>query len=261
MTQTDPVSAALNNVNAVFPSAPVAFLGGSSTTRQRTVYSDLDIVIVESGQQMPCRQTTQAGDWLVEAFFHNDASLAHYWRLDVEARRPALIRMCADGRILRGEGGPADSIQQRARELLDSGPLPCTAEQLDYRRYILTDLRDDLRGSTNSTERLFITNALIVQAAELAQLTVNAWLGNGKWLARELHEAAPELAESFATIGTSPTDPELLETLLTLVLDLAGGPLQDGYRSQGELPDPQQEPPSLVHAFDGTTRSTAPERH
>ena len=238
MEQTDPVHAAIEFVNRRLPAATVAILGGSSTTEQRTAYSDLDVVIVDNTQPMPYRQTVRRGDWLIEAFVHNESSLAHYWRLDVESRRPALIRMCADGRIVRGAGGPAEQIQRNARELLRNGPIRCSTEQLDYRRYLLTDLLDDLRGCREPFERLFIANAVLVQAAELALLATNAWLGSGKWLARELHQSLPTVAASFAPISAAPTDEALLELLVERVLGLAGGPLQDGYWSQGELPQP-----------------------
>ena len=238
--RADPVAAATAFVDGRFPTAKVAILGGSSTTRRRTEFSDLDVVVVDGSLPVPYRETTRAEGWLVEAFVHNDVSLAHYWRLDVDSRRPALIRMCADGRVIRGADGPGADVQRAARLILEAGPPPLPDDQRAYRRYTLTDLLDDFLGCDDGVEQPFIVNSLVTAAAELALLSANAWLGSGKWLARELAEAHPELAARFpsavsAALWTDEKRP--LRQLVDDILQLAGGRLAEGYRSQGTLPD------------------------
>lgn len=76
---------------------------------------------------------------------------------------------------------------------------------------------------------------LVRRTGELALLTHGAWLGGGKWLARRLEPVAPDLAARLdetaqaALRGVS----EGLTSLVTEVLDTAGGPVWEGYRRSG----------------------------
>lgn len=235
MVRSNPVATSAEYVDEFFPHAEAVILAGSSITTHCTDYSDLDLVIVDNTLRSPYRHTVRIFDWLAELFVHNDASLSHFWRRDVQSRRPILIRMCATGQPLRGAPGPAEAIQREAALILEAGP-QVPAEELDYRRYILTALRDDYLGCHDPYESTFIANALLTTASELALLTRNAWLGDGKWLARELATVHPELAER-ATTAAAPTGSGL-QAFVEQILELAGGPLQEGYLAHAQLPNP-----------------------
>src|SRR3954453_16864955 len=96
----DPVELARALVADRFPDAAAAFLGGSVLTARRTKTSDIDIVVVIDGPPAPYRETVAVEDVIAELFVHTVASLRHYWEKDVAARRPALVRMCAQSAVL-----------------------------------------------------------------------------------------------------------------------------------------------------------------
>jgi hypothetical protein len=54
----------------------------------------------------------------------------------------------------------------------------------------------------------------------------HAWRGGGKWLARRLRQADPELGDALLR-GYQAGDPAIAAHR---VLDLVGGPLREGYR-------------------------------
>lgn len=83
---------------------------------------------------------------------------------------------------------------------------------MDYQRYILTDLLEDLRGCTDPVERVHLVAHMLQRTSELALLAGGHWLGKGKWLSRRLADADLDFAAAVAQ-----------------ALDQAGGPLWDGY--------------------------------
>jgi hypothetical protein len=112
------------------------------------------------------------------------------------------------------------------------GPPPLEPAELDRRRYGLSDLLDDLAGSTDPGETAVICWYVLCQAAELALLLAGSWLGGGKWLLRELRAAEPRLADDLVA---ARDDPARLAGLAGEVLDRAGGRLWAGYHQVGRL--------------------------
>lgn len=206
MNRSDALESAHRLVDERFPDALAAFLGGSALTAQRTATSDLDIVVVLDGPPAPYRETLRAHGWLVELFVHTAASMRHYWHRDAAARRTPLLRMCAEGRVLREVGTTGDDLQAEARQRLSSPPAPDPAE-LARRRYLVTSLLDDLEDASAPAELSYLAGALLESASELALAAGGRWLGSGKWLPRRLAEYDADLAQ-----------------------------LAEGYRVDGELP-------------------------
>lgn len=156
MTALDPLDVSARVVAEQLPEAVAAFLAGSVLTSRRTALSDLDIVVVLPGPPAPFRDTVRAYGWVVELFVHTPTSIAHYWQTDRAQWRCTLARMCAEGRLLVDVGGAGGRLQHEARALLEAGPPPVPAAELDRRRYMLTDSLDDLRGSRDPVEDVFI---------------------------------------------------------------------------------------------------------
>lgn len=236
--QPDPVDVAVQLVRQRFPDAHAAFLGGSVLTARRTSTSDLDIVVVLSGPPAPFRETLRHSRWVVELFAHTPTSLWHYWRKDIAARRTPLLHMCAEGRVLLSDGGAAERYADEARAVLAAGPEPPTAEMLDLRRYLLTDLLDDLRGCADESELAYLAAGLLTAASELVLLAENRWSGGGKWLPRRLSEVDPHLPRRLvvALRAAVQGNRDLLEAVVLDVLQRAGGPLTEGLRLAGEDP-------------------------
>ena len=95
----------------------------------------------------------------------------------------------------------------------------------------MTDLLDDLRGCADPAERLYLVSHLLQRASELVLLAGGHWLGGGKWLSRRLAAADPDLHHALYEAAREATDGDIkgFEAAVTRALDVAGGPLWDGY--------------------------------
>jgi len=232
MDSTEPVIAALRVIEERFPNCRDAFLSSSVLTSRRTPTSDLDIVVILNGPPAPYRETIRSDGWTVELFVHSRESLLFFYDFDAKSRTCTLARMCADGYVLRSLKDEADEIQGEAQKIIDDGPAALTDEEREQRRYRLTDLLDDLRGTSDSAEMVFIASQMLNMAGELALLSERRWTGAGKWLARHL-AAAPDqfanrLADAFRMLIATDDKQPMIE-VVSAILDLAGGPLTEGF--------------------------------
>ena len=233
-----PAETAAEIVADRFPHAIAGFLGGSAATARRTSTSDLDIVVALKDGEQAFRETTTFDGWLVELFVHTEASFEYFWDLDAVNRRPPLLRMCAEGVQVLSVDGAAERIRHEARRRLDAGPRTLDDQEWATRRYGLSDLLDDLRGSRSGPELAFIANAVFAATCEMAILAAGGWLGSGKWLSRELEQVDAGLLQQLVSAHTSAIagDDGAMLALAAQVLDAVGGPLSAGYYARG----PQQ---------------------
>jgi GNAT superfamily N-acetyltransferase len=232
----DAITSAREVVAEHVPAARVVLLAGSAAAGTSGSTSDLDVVVLADGAGKGWRRTVTHGGRLVELFVHSDVSMSEWWQRDADRGRCTLAHMCATGVTVLDDGSAAD-LRRRAERFVADGPSP-SAEDLELRRYQLTASLDDLADATIDLERDVIATTVLLQAAELALLAENRWLGEGKWLARQLAGARPGLAEQLQRGHRAAVQGEPAELLDAgrRVLDLAGGPLADGH-SRG-LPRP-----------------------
>ena len=229
-TRMEPEAAAGALIGERFPAARAAFLGGGVLSARRTPTSDLDIVMLVDDPAAPYRESVRWRDWPVELFVQRTDTIGAWFAKDTARRRPSLARMCGQGVILADADGTGAAIRERALAVLDAGPPPLTPAELDRRRYGLTDLLDDLAGSSDPGETAVICWNVLCETAELALLLARGWLGSGKWLLRELRAADSRLADELIA---AREDPGGLEVLADRVLVRAGGRLWAGYRQAG----------------------------
>jgi hypothetical protein len=230
VASADPAEAARAIVSERFPGVRAAFLGAGILSARRTATSDLDIVVVLAGPPAPYRESLRWHGWPVELFVHDSASLDHFFASDTARRRPTLARMCTDGVVLAGDQDTIENVRERANSVLAAGPPPVSSAELDWARYGLTDLLDDLAGSNDAGETAVISWNVWTSAAELALMLAGHWLGSGKWLVRELRTADPLLADRMvAAIGSSAR----LTQVADEVLGRAGGRFWAGLRIAG----------------------------
>jgi hypothetical protein len=231
----DPIDAAHAVVEEHHPDARAAFLGGSVITHRRTATSDLDIVVVLHGAPAPYRLNVHRHGWPAELLVHSEETWHAFVEREIRNLSSPLMWMCADGVLLFDNDGVGARISAHAKSLVAAGPPAVPVEEIENRRYALTDLLDDLAGCTDQGERLFICTELARRTAELVLALNTAWNGGGKWLARRLDAAAPGLSTRLhnglqqALDGrTSP-----LVTVVDEVLNQSGGRLWVGYRRSG----------------------------
>jgi hypothetical protein len=231
----DAIEAAHAVVDGQHPDARAAFLGGSVVTGRRTATSDLDIVVVLHGTPAPYRESLRHAEWPVEMFVHTEETWQTYVERELHTRRSPLLWMCADGLLLLDTDGLGARIAAEARKLTAAGPPPLSAEEIDDRRYAITDLLDDLAGSSDRNEHLYIATELVRRTGELALAIGGSWGGGGKWLARRLETTAPGLSthlrHGLQEVLGGRAEP--LVTVVEEVLGQAGGRLWVGYKRAG----------------------------
>ncbi|MFH8471981.1 nucleotidyltransferase domain-containing protein [Streptomyces sp. NPDC018000] len=234
----DAIGAARAVVEEHHPDARAAFLGGSVLTACRTATSDLDIVVLLHGAPAPYRASLRHGDWPVELFVHTEASWHAYVEREVSRRRSPLLWMCADGLLLFDADGVGARLAAEAGRLAAAGPPTVSAEEIDDYRYAITDLLDDLSGSADGGERLFIAAELARRTGELALAAGGSWVGGGKWLARRLETTAPGLSMRLhhAVREVLEGQVEPLVGVVGEVLEQTGGRLWEGYKRSGRTP-------------------------
>ncbi|MFG2158190.1 nucleotidyltransferase domain-containing protein [Streptomyces olivaceus] len=231
----DGIDAARAVVEKQHPEARTAFLGGSVAVGRGTATSDLDVVVLLHGAPAPYRESLQYAGWPVEMFVHTEATWHAYIDRELPTRRSPLLWMCAAGLVLFDTDGLGSRLAAHARKLTDAGPPPVPAEEIDDHRYAITDLLDDLAGSTDQSERLFIAGELVRRTGELALAVAGSWGGGGKWLARRLETAVPGLSarlhHGLQEVLSGRVEP--LVAVVDEVLGQVGGRLWVGYKRAG----------------------------
>ena len=131
------------------------------------------------------RESLEYAGWPVELFVHTAASIAFFVAQDLARRHPTMARLVATGVPLLGDGG--GDVRRHCEEVLERGPGPVAAADLELMRYGLTDLLDDLAGGRARTRGdRGRASACGAATAELALACAGTWHGTGKWLVREL---------------------------------------------------------------------------
>jgi len=221
-----PVPTVLDLSRRLFPEALAVVLGGSSAAGRLTPTSDLDVVVVTPPRAAPYRHCLRWAGWPVEVLVHDPQTLAAYCEDNLAHRWPGIPRLLAEGVVVTDTGGLGAAFQAQMRDRLAAGPAPLTRAELDERRFVLTDLLDDLAGAADPGERAFVAWRALTEAARLALAAGRRWQGSGKWLLRELRYLDAGLADR---VVAALDDPARAYAVGREVLDRVGGPLWEGH--------------------------------
>ncbi|HUX05560.1 MAG TPA: nucleotidyltransferase domain-containing protein [Acidimicrobiales bacterium] len=213
-----------------FPDALVAVLAGSSADGTATATSDLDIVVLLDGPPAPYRETIRVEEIPVELFVHTSDSQLYWFERERSEGRCTLAHMLATGVALTGP--ETETTQAQARRWVAQGPEPWTTEQLEQRRYALTDALEDLVGASDPDERDAVAGQVLLMTAELALSLRGSWQGRGKWVVRQLRSADAVLAKELLLAHREAVATGRVAHLVSrseTVLGEAGGPLKEGF--------------------------------
>lgn len=227
----DPLSASMRIIEKYFPDCHGAILSGSAARGRVTETSDLDIIVFDDCLQDSYRESFIDFGWPIEVFVHNLTSYQIYFERDCRDGRASLPRMIAEGTVLK-DMGALKKIQDEAKALLMNGPEVWTQDTITYKRYFITDLLDDLTGSQNRGERIFIAGNLAERLSEFVLRTNRQWTGSSKWMIRSLSQYDKELADGFMEAfdyfyKTDDTKP--IERAAASILEPYGGRLFEGF--------------------------------
>ncbi|MUG72200.1 nucleotidyltransferase domain-containing protein [Paenibacillus validus] len=218
-------------IDTYFPNCEAALLAGSVVQGGETSASDLDLIVFDESQEGPFRRTYRAFGWIIEAFVMTRDSYRYFFDQAIDSAIPSMLRMCACGQALKGEDAIRDIVSE-ARDALAAGPFPWSVQELDRARYEIGESLADLSGDRSDAECLFIVAKLTLQLASFALRSAGCWLGDGKWLYRELERHSLEQSrELLAALDAYYTNrnPEPLFALTGRWLEPYGGLLAEGY--------------------------------
>jgi predicted nucleotidyltransferase len=213
-----------------FPRAEVAIVAGSTARATRTSTSDIDLLLLGENLFDDDRESLAAtyrfAGEVFEVFAYTEHGFTTWAERGLAQYRPVIVQMLRDGITVRGA-----AERERFRSVWEpryvGGPVMDMAE-LDFRRYVITDVLDDFTDASDPLERRVLAALLFERVAELILLTNRRWIGSGKYLPRRLREfdadrarllSAPLLADDHALFARRIADE----------LDRAGGRLQEGF--------------------------------
>lgn len=216
-----------------YPGAATVFWGGSTSCHQETTTSDLDIVIIFHHLPQAYREAFVNDGRLIDAFIHDKETLNYFFeKIDAPSYMPALPNMIYTGIEIPSETSLGKTIKNLAQDLLKKGP-EISKSMLDYRRFLITDLLDDLKGTSDKYEFLSISSSLHKNLCEFYLLSHHQWIGEGKMLIKMLRDFNPEICDHIyqqyqAAITKFQYEP--MEKVTQKLLKSYGGLLWDGFR-------------------------------
>ncbi|HYA18431.1 MAG TPA: nucleotidyltransferase domain-containing protein [Bryobacteraceae bacterium] len=226
-----------------YSGASVVFAAGSFVRGEATAFSDLDLVVLYPALPHAYRESLIVEGVMVEAFVHDPATLRHYFEAATKKAAAALPSMVREGIELPGPNAVSEAAKRLAETVLAGGPPPLDAEEMAARRYGLTYLIDDLRDPRSPVEAHAAGAQLYELVADFFLRSHGFWSAKGKWIPRAMHRADAPTCEKFLA-SFEPlfrqADPTAAIAFTEEVLDLAGGPLFDGYRR--DVPPEKRKP-------------------
>ncbi|MCA1058783.1 nucleotidyltransferase domain-containing protein [Rossellomorea aquimaris] len=231
MVRPPAIEAAKQFIEEHYSSCQAAILAGSVVRGEETSTSDLDIVVIDHQLLSEYRESLIVNGWPIEVFVHNENTIRHYFESDCKRARPSLPRMVSEG-IPLVDHPLLSPLKSEARALLRDGPPNWSAQTIQMKRYFLTDALDDLIGSTNRPESIFIAGTVAEALHEFVLRTNGQWIGSSKWIVRALNEYDPHFANEFVEAFEQfyrSNDKHAVVGLVDSVLEAHGGRLFHGF--------------------------------
>lgn len=221
--------------NQRYADAAVVFAAGSLIRGEGTAYSDLDLVVVYSSLPCAYRESFTFRHLPVEAFVHDPETLEYFSvEMDRAAGIPSLMQMVVEGHEIPNSTDLSRTLKARAAALIDAGPPLLDSDSERRRRYMVTDLVDDVRA-WRSPEELMATGArLFEELADYYLRSRGLWSARGKMVARVLQRADPALSTKYCRAFERLFHDRDVSDVIRLteeLLEPRGGLLFDGYRS------------------------------
>jgi len=230
----DPLEVAQQVSRDRYAGANLILLCGSVVSGLATAFSDLDLVVVYPNVEYAWRESFTFRTWPIEAFVHDKETLRYFFHeSDRASGVPSLPRMVLDGIPIPAESDLSAALKDEANKAIEAGPPLLRCEELDQRRYQITDLVYDLRDPRSREELIASGARLYEPLADFFFRANGRWSATGKGIPRALRRDDPEAAESFAA-GFDDlfmrSDPAAVIALAERLLAPHGGFLFNGFR-------------------------------
>jgi hypothetical protein len=213
-----------------FPAAATAVIAGSTARGERTASSDIDLLLIgedlfDDGSDSAAATYAFEGE-IFEVFAYTAAGFDEWAQRGIRQHRPVIVHMLVEGMPLR-TGDDYAQLRARWAAALAEGP-EVDPRELEFRRYVITDVLDDLRDAVDPLERQVLAGTLFEKTAELMLLSDRRWIGTGKYLPRRLRALDRDRVDALS----SPLlrgDLALLADAVEHELARAGGRVQAGF--------------------------------
>ena len=192
----------------------------------------MDIVIITEYERTPFRQSFFKHDWMIETFVFSMESYKLFFADDYKQRIPSIIQMCQEGVIIKDTNDLSGIIKKDADEWMNKGVTPYSDKELEAKRYMLTNIIDDLIGCNDFEQQIFIVNQMIEYACNIILVTNGHWEAKGKWIQKRMKEFDPQIYKEMITALNTFYKNEDKGPLIRFVekeLDKVGGRLFEGY--------------------------------
>jgi hypothetical protein len=231
----EPFSTALAQAVAALsedPQVEAIFLGGSAALGQLCERSDLDLLLIK------CTDVT-----VMERYAHYVGLVQvqvisgppRQYDLWLEQDRPqgTVVRQLATGHMLFDRSGLGAHYQARAVEVVGRGLEPMSEPQVRSRRFLLTELLDDLADCANDpAQARWLMATGLPYAVETAFLWQRRWTPKGKRALSEVELLDSELAglcRGFLGAPDVAAQHRAFEALVSYVLAPLGGELREAW--------------------------------
>ena len=227
----DHLAVAERFVAARYPGTHIAIVAGSTARGERTPTSDIDLLLLgdalfETEDQTSEASTHEFEGEIIEVFAYTPAGFEEWADRGVAQHRPVIVHMLVEGTPFRDDGRLA-SLRDRWHGALDAGP-SLSPQESAFRRYVITDVLDDLRDAADPLEQQVEAAILFERIAELMLLSEGRWIATGKWLPRRLRTLSRERADRLS-IPLLDRDYTTFADRVGDELDRAGGRVQSGF--------------------------------
>jgi len=217
-------------IAAHFPKASTAVIGGSTSRGERTATSDIDLLLIGDdllgADQIGMATCLEFRGEIFEVFAYTPDGFQEWAERSIAQHRPVIVNMLVEGLAVR-RGDDFDALRGTWAARLAAGP-SVEAHEFSFRRYVITDVLDDLRDATDPLEQRVLASTLFERMSELMLLSAGKWVGTGKYLPRRLRELPAQRVNALAAPFLQG-DIGGFSDAVESELDAVGGRVQAGF--------------------------------
>ena len=214
------------------PLVEAVILGGSLALGQPAARSDVDLVVIKSPDVGVMERYVDYYQGVQVQVIAGPPRQFDHW-LVLDRPQGTVLRQLAAGRLLFDRSGLGARYQALARQVVERGLEPLTDRQIHSRRFLITELLDDLADCAEDADQgrwLMMTGLDYV--IETAFLWRRRWTPKGKRALAEIWALDPELTslcQAFLGGGNLPEQIAGFRALAAHVLAPLGGELRESW--------------------------------
>ena len=214
-----------------FSTAECAFVAGSIMRGEGKPHSDIDFVILYGKDFEDVRRESQIYNGTpIEVFVHNEQAQDYFFAKDIKRGMCVMPSMVAEGHIIGRNITLGQHRQEKAKNIIKQGPPVLELQEMNRRKYAISDSLDDLRDERSLGEVMGSLSDLYQSLGDFYLRAQGEWSGHGKGLIRRLRQVDAGFSERYENAFSKAFNGNLsdLMKLVEAVLQPYGGFYWDG---------------------------------